>query len=196
MRHQKKINKLGRDKSHRKAMVSNMASSLILSEYIVTTRAKAKICKSFTDKVISFGKKGGLHAKKEVEKLLGDKLAASKVIKVLVDRYNDRIGGYVSIVHIGNRKGDNSKMSKLILVGSEPIRKTKKKTKKASKKKTSGKKDKAIRKQKKEKQNILDKVKTLRNKFKGPKDIGNIKQKKDQVDKHLDDIKVKSRSGL
>lgn len=180
-----KVKKLGRSKSHREAMLSNIASSLILNEYIVTTKAKAKACKAYIGKVITVGKKKSLNARRKVIKLLGDKIAADKVFDVLSDRYKDRVGGYSYMVRLGTRKGDNAAMVKLILVGAEPVRekskvKTKKKIKDEKKKK----------KEQEKKRSILDRVRDLRGKLKDDK------VKKDQFEGRSKQVEKKSRSGI
>ncbi|MBN2016160.1 50S ribosomal protein L17 [Candidatus Dojkabacteria bacterium] len=189
MRHRKKGKQLGRTASHRKAMIANLSSFLILNEYIVTTKAKAKECKSFTDKVISIAKKKDLYSKRRVKSLLKDKIASGKLVDVLVDRYADREGGYVSMVKLGKRVGDDADMAKLYLVGSEPVR-VKKKVK--TKKKVKKQKEKKQEVEKKEKKGIFEKVKSLRQSIfdrrqgsgKGQQDVGAKR------------IETKSRSGI
>jgi large subunit ribosomal protein L17 len=197
MRHRKKINKLGRTKTHREAMLANLASSLILHEYIVTTEAKAKACKSFVDKVFSTARDGDLYSKRKVERLLRDKLAQKKLFEVLIKKLDDRSGGFSFIIKLQRRKGDNARMAKLVLVGSEPVRtkvtrkdsksksKAKKQTKKDTKKEAS--KDKQVGQS--PKRSLLDRVKDLRGRF--GKEKG-----KDQTDRGGKDVQAKSRSGI
>jgi len=186
MRHKKSVKKLSRSKSHREAMLSNMASSLILNEYIVTTEAKGKRCKSYVDKVISIAKKNDLSSYRKIEKKLKDKLASDKVVKVLSERFKDRIGGFTNLVHLGSRKGDNARLVKVILIGSKPF-KEKVKTKKRKVKKQKN----VVEKEDQKKKNIFEKVKGIGSKMKKGKS-----QKDDQVDKGPSDIRVKSRSGI
>lgn len=192
MRHKKKIKKLGRTRAHRKAMLANLASSLILHEYVVTTKAKAKACKAYVDKIISIGKGKDLQARRRTETLLRDRLAADKVINVLVDRYKDRVGGFVTIIYLGRRKGDDAEVSKLVLLGSEPIRvakkvKTKRKVKAQKRKKMKAKDEK--------KQSVLERVRSLRGRFakRGTKQKA---EGREAVDKGPKEGGVRSRSGI
>jgi large subunit ribosomal protein L17 len=173
-------------------MVANLASSLILNEYIVTTEAKAKACKSFVDKVIALGKNKNLYAKRRLERLLKDERASRKVLEVLADRYDDRKSGFVKSVRLGHRKGDNASLSKLILVGAEPFRKAKKvKTRKKKKMIETEKKDKGVRK----KRSVLDRVKELRGRF-ASRDKQISTKGKGEATKGPMEGKVRSRSGI
>ena len=182
MRHRKKGNKLGRKSSHRKAMLSNMCSALILNEYQVTTLAKAKACKSLTDKVVSLAKKKDLHSERKLKSMLKDELAVDKLVNVMADRYKDRTGGYVRIFKLSPRKGDNAKMAKLAFVGAKMFKeKSKLKAKSSQESKDKGEKD---------KKGILDRFK------KGPKDKTVDPQ---GGSKSIDDVQQnvqKSRSGI
>lgn len=195
MKHKKEQKKLSRSKSHRKALIKNLVSSLILNEYIVTTDTKAKVCKSFVDKIISMSKRNDLHTRRKLEKLLCDKLVVNKIINVLSERYKERNGGYVSIIKIRNRKGDNASLSKLILIGSEPLRIKKKSKAKVAKKTEEVKveKKKEVEKQLK-KQSIFDRVRSFRNKFKDKRKIETKKGK--DLGQGVNKITKKSRSGI
>lgn len=196
MRHRKKVKKLGRTRAHRKSMIANMASSLVLNEYIVTTEAKAKACKSFIDRVVSVGKDKRFHCRRRVEQLLGDKLAADKLINVLAERFKDRVGGYVTMVRIGHRKGDDALMVKLILVGSKPVRSKKRIKVRKGKQKVTKREDKKTKDTKSSsKQGILDRVRDLRSKFTSTKKIADSKRK-GQLDRQPKGVEVKSRSGI
>lgn len=188
MRHKKKIKKLGKAKSHRKAMIANLASSLIRNEYIVTTTPKAKACKAFVDKVVSIGKAGDVYSRQRVSSLLRDRLAAAKVMDVLSEKYKDRVGGYVTSVRVGSRSGDNASLTKLVLVGSKPYRKVKKVSVRKKRKK---KKEKEAEISDDKKQTVMDKVKGLRGRFKKTKDLN-----ADRDDRAAKDVKAKSRSGI
>ena len=190
MRHRKSVNKLGRDKAHRKATISNLSSQLILNEYIVTSVAKAKACKSFTDRVISIGRKKDEYARRRLNALLRNELAADKLITVYSDRYKDRVGGYVRIVKLSNRKGDNSPRAKLFLVGSDPYRKVKKTSRKKKQKADTTAKSKG---KDADKKGLVDRVKGIRGKIFDKKED---KVQKDQVDKKPQEITTKSRSGI
>ena len=116
MRHLKKVKKLNKEKSHRVAMLSNLAASIIQYEEVKTTEAKAKAVSSVVDRVISIGKKKDLIARRRLYAILPTKLAADKVLDVLSDRYKDRDSGFTSITHIRRRFGDNAKIVKIKLV--------------------------------------------------------------------------------
>ena len=104
----KKFNHLGRKAAHRKAMLSNMACSLIKSKRIKTTLAKAKELRRFVEKIITLGKKGDLLSRRKTQSILQDQKMSKKVFDVLAERYKDRSGGYTRIIKLGNRFGDNA----------------------------------------------------------------------------------------
>jgi len=98
MRHRMSGRKLNRTSSHRKAMFANMAASLLLHEQITTTKPKAKDLRVFVDKMITLGKKGDLHARKQALSFLQDKAVVAKVFETLAERYKDRQGGYSRVL--------------------------------------------------------------------------------------------------
>ena len=111
MRHAKKRNKLGRDSAHRKALLSN------LSQEIKTSQAKAKAAKPEIEKLITLGKRGDLHARRQALSVLRqDKFAVHKLFEEIAPRYAERNGGYTRIVKIGPRKSDSTEMVFLELV--------------------------------------------------------------------------------
>ena len=111
MRHKLGYKKLNRTSEHRKALIKNMLSSLIKYEQITTTLPKAKVLKPQADKIITLGKKENLqNTRKLITKLQNEKLA-SKVIKTLSKRYENRKGGYTRIIKSGFRYGDNAPMA-------------------------------------------------------------------------------------
>jgi len=116
MRHHMGLRKLNRTSSHRKAMFSNMAASLILHEQISTTLPKAKELRRYTDKMISLGKKGTLHARRQAFAFLRDEDMVSKLFSALAERYKDRSGGYTRVLKAGFRYGDNAPMAVVELV--------------------------------------------------------------------------------
>lgn len=116
MRHRIKQRKLGRAGSHRKAMMANMAASVVKHEQIVTTLAKAKAMKPYVDKLITMGKKGRLSDRRRAIALMRDKEQVAKIFDVLADRYQDRQGGYTRVLRAGFRYGDNAPMAILELV--------------------------------------------------------------------------------
>jgi large subunit ribosomal protein L17 len=116
MRHGKKIAKLGRTASHRKAMLSNMMMSLFANERITTTQIRAKALRRTAEKVITFAKKGDLHARRQVLRVIADKQIVSKLFDELGPRYKSRNGGYTRVVKLGPRRGDGVFMSIIELV--------------------------------------------------------------------------------
>ena len=119
MRHQKKKHKLGRTSSHRKAMLANMAASLIKYERIQTTDAKAKALRPFVERLISLGKKGDLHARRTALSRLRDKDALHKLFAEVGPRMGDRPGGYTRIMKLTRRGGDNAPVSLIELVDTD-----------------------------------------------------------------------------
>jgi large subunit ribosomal protein L17 len=145
---------LSRRREHRKSMLANMASSLIKSERIRTTEAKAKEIRPFVERMVTFAKRGDLHARRIVHSRLRDADAVKKLFDVIGPRYKDRLGGYTRILKLGFRKGDNSPVSLIEFVEEElPVRE--KKTKKASKKKKS---DSSAKSESAEKEGVEEKV--------------------------------------
>jgi large subunit ribosomal protein L17 len=116
MRHGKKINHLGRTSSHRKAMMANMASSLILHKRINTTTAKAKALKTFVEPLITRAKTDNTHSRRVVFSYLQNKDAVSELFRDVAEKIGDRPGGYTRILKTGNRKGDNAEMCFMELV--------------------------------------------------------------------------------
>ena len=116
MRHGKSGRKLNRTASHRKAMFANMAASLITHEQIVTTLPKAKDLKPIADKLITLGKRGDLHARRQAISQIRDVKAVSKLFEVLGPRYQDRQGGYTRVLKAGFRHGDNAAVAVIELV--------------------------------------------------------------------------------
>ena len=113
MRHKMSGRKLNRTSSHRKAMFANMTVSLLRHEQIKTTKPKAKELRSFTDKMITLGKMGGLHARRQAMSFLQD-------IDALAERYRDRQGGYTRVLASGHRYGDSAPMAVIELVDRDP----------------------------------------------------------------------------
>ena len=107
---------LGRKIAHRKSMLRNLTTSLILYEKVDTTLQKAKETKSLIDKVISDAKAGDLHAYKKISSYIFDPKATRKVRDELIPRYKDRQSGFTRLYHLPNRLGDNAKMARLELI--------------------------------------------------------------------------------
>ena len=116
MRHRKQGRKLNRTASHRKAMFANMAASLIEHEQIVTTLPKAKELRSVADKLITLGKRGDLHARRQAISRVRNVEQVKKLFDVLGPRYKDRNGGYTRVLKAGFRFGDNAPLAVIELV--------------------------------------------------------------------------------
>ncbi|MBN2283958.1 MAG: 50S ribosomal protein L17 [Deltaproteobacteria bacterium] len=134
MRHRKAGRKLGRTSSHRKAMLRNMVTSLLRHDKIVTTDAKAKELRSVAEKMITLGKRGTLHARRQALAFIRDRSVTERVFDELASRYNERPGGYTRIIKAGYRVGDNAPMSIIELVVDEKKKKEKAKPKAAKSK--------------------------------------------------------------
>jgi ribosomal protein L17 len=111
MRHRKSGRKLGRTSSHREAMLRNMVTSLLKYEKITTTDAKAKELRKVAEKMITLGKRGDLHARRQALSFVRDREVVGKLFDELSARYRDWTGGYTRIVKTGNRAGDNAPVS-------------------------------------------------------------------------------------
>lgn len=133
MRHRKAGRKLGRDSSHRKAMLRNMVTSLFRYEQMETTDAKARQLRPVAEKMITLAKRGDLHARRQAFAYMEEKAITHKLFEELKDRYLDRQGGYVRIVKKGNRKGDGAPISVVQLLPFDEVRKKGKKKGKAVK---------------------------------------------------------------
>jgi large subunit ribosomal protein L17 len=116
MRHRKKFNHLSRTSAHRKAMLANMASSLILHKRITTTTAKAKELRTFVEPIITRSKEDSTHSRRMVFKNLRDKYAVSELFREVASKVGERPGGYTRIIKLGNRQGDNADMCIIELV--------------------------------------------------------------------------------
>lgn len=116
MRHGKTGRKLNRTPSHRKALFANMAASLIRHEQIVTTLPKAKELKPIVDKLVTLGKRGDLHARRQAISEIRDKDAVAKLFETLGPRYKDRSGGYTRVLKAGFRHGDSAPVAVIELV--------------------------------------------------------------------------------
>jgi large subunit ribosomal protein L17 len=116
MRHNIAGRRLGRDSSHRKAMYRNLVTDLLKHEKIITTEAKAKEIRGIAEKMITLGKKSGLHAYRQALTFITDTDVTQKVFSELGPRYKERPGGYTRIVKLAPRLGDNAAMVQLELV--------------------------------------------------------------------------------
>ena len=120
MRHGKAGRRFNRSSSHRQAMLANMAVSLLRHEQIVTTLPKAKELRPVVEKLITLGKRGDLHARRQVISQIGDKAVAAKLFDALADRYRDRNGGYTRVLKAGCRHGDAAPVGVIELVDRDP----------------------------------------------------------------------------
>lgn len=116
MRHRKSFNHLSRKSPHRKAMLSNMATSLILHKRINTTLAKAKALRSYVEPIITKAKEDSTHSRRVVFSYLQDKQAVTELFREISVKVGDRPGGYTRIIKLGNRLGDNADMAMIELV--------------------------------------------------------------------------------
>ena len=116
MRHGKKIAKLGRTAPHRKAMLSNMMTSLFVNERVITTQTRAKELKRTAERVLTCAKKGDLNARRQVLRIIADKQVVAKLFDELGPRYKSRNGGYTRVIKLGPRRGDGAFMSIVELV--------------------------------------------------------------------------------
>ena len=116
MRHKKNFNHLGRTSAHRKAMLSNMACSLIMHKRIETTTAKAKALKRFVEPLITRSKEDSTHSRRVAFSYLQDKEAVTELFREVSAKVADRPGGYTRIIRLGNRQGDNADMCMMELV--------------------------------------------------------------------------------
>ena len=116
MRHNKAINHLGRQSGHRKALLANMASSLIMHKRINTTVAKAKALKSYVEPLITKSKEDTTHNRRVVFSYLKDKNAVTELFRTIAPKVADRPGGYTRVLHTGFRQGDAAEMALIELV--------------------------------------------------------------------------------
>jgi len=116
MRHGMSGRKFSRTSEHRKAMFDNMAVALLKHEQITTTLPKAKDLRPIVEKLITLGKRGGLHCRRQALSALQNREITEKLFSVLAERYKDREGGYIRILKAGFRYGDSSAMAVIELV--------------------------------------------------------------------------------
>ncbi len=141
MRHNKSINHLGRQSGHRKALLSNLACSLILNKRITTTVAKAKALQSYVEPIITKSKEDSTHSRRIVFSYLKNKEAVSELFRTVAPKVAERPGGYTRVLHLGFRPGDAAEMALIELVdfneaalASAPKKAAKKTTRRSAKK--------------------------------------------------------------
>lgn len=125
MRHKVAGWKLGRTTSHRRSLLRNMATSLILEERIETTVPKAKALRPQVEKMITLGKRGDLPARRQAAAYLMTREAVNKLFDTIGPRFGDREGGYLRIVRVGWQKGDGAEKAFIELLGSEKLQEEK-----------------------------------------------------------------------
>ncbi len=127
MRHLNAGKKLGRNTSHRRALLRNLVTSLVLEERIQTTVPKAKAIRPLAERMVTLGKRGSLHARRQAASYLLDAQAVQKLFDQLAARFGDRAGGYTRIVKTGFRQGDNASLAYIEFLGSEGMQAAKRK---------------------------------------------------------------------
>ena len=143
MRHNKAINHLGRKSSHRKALLANMACSLILHKRINTTVAKAKALKTYVEPLITKSKDDSTHSRRVVFSYLKNKYAVAELFRTVAPKIADRPGGYLRVLHTGFRQGDGAEMALIefvdfnaaALASAPPTKEAKKSTRRSRAKK-------------------------------------------------------------
>jgi large subunit ribosomal protein L17 len=120
MRHLKKGRHLHRKSSHRKALLCNLAVSILINGRVQTTEAKAKEVRGLVDRIITWGKRGDIHARRLAARQVRSRTIVKKVFDELAPRYRDRPGGYTRIMKIGHRHGDNAPVVIMELVDHSP----------------------------------------------------------------------------
>ena len=116
MRHNKSGRRLGRKPDHRQHMMRNMVTSFFENESITTTVTRAKELRKLVDKMITLGKRGDLHARRQALQVIRDPKVVAKVFEMIAPRYAQRPGGYTRMIRIDNRQGDNAPMAMVELV--------------------------------------------------------------------------------
>ena len=121
MRHRNAGYKLGRNTSHRRAMLRNLVTSIILEDRVETTITKAKAARPQVEKMITLGKKGDLHSRRQALAYLQTREAVTRLFDTVAPRYGDRQGGYLRIVRSGFQKGDGAETAFIEMMGVEKI---------------------------------------------------------------------------
>jgi large subunit ribosomal protein L17 len=119
MRHLKQGRKLGRTTAHRKALLRNLATALVEHERIITTEAKAKELRRVADKLVTLGKRGDLHARRQALQVIRSNAVVRKLFDEVAPRFSERHGGYTRVLRLGYRPGDAAAMAVIELVDYE-----------------------------------------------------------------------------
>jgi large subunit ribosomal protein L17 len=117
MRHRAKGRQLSRTSEHRRATLNNMATSLFEHERVVTTLAKAKELRPFAERLITFARRGDLHARRQVERRIRNRKVSDRLFHEIGPRFASRPGGYTRILKLGHRTGDGAELARIELVG-------------------------------------------------------------------------------
>jgi large subunit ribosomal protein L17 len=121
MRHRNAGYKLGRNTSHRRALLRNLVTSIVLEDRVETTITKAKAARPLVEKLITLGKKGDLHSRRQALTFLQTREAVTRLFDTVAPRYGDRNGGYLRIVRTGFQRGDGAEKAFIELLGAEQI---------------------------------------------------------------------------
>jgi large subunit ribosomal protein L17 len=121
MRHRNAGYKLGRNTSHRRALLRNLVTSILLEDRVVTTVTKAKAARPHVEKMITLGKKGDVHSRRQALSFLQTREAVTRLFDTVAPRYGDRNGGYLRIVRKGFQKGDGAETAFIELLGAEAL---------------------------------------------------------------------------
>jgi len=116
MRHGQTVRKLSRTASHRRAMLANMATSLLRSHAVVTTTPKARVVRSVAEKLITLGKRGDIHARRLASRQVNDRKVLKKLFEEIAPQFATRAGGYTRVIKLGQRRGDGASMAKVELL--------------------------------------------------------------------------------
>ena len=130
MRHAKRVKKLGRTKEHRKAMLANMAASLLANIQIRTTLVKAREVRKVVEKLITLGKRGDLHARRLAYDVIQDRKLVKKLFEEIAPEFTSRTGGYSRVLKLGRRRGDGAHIAVVELLMKKPVAVEKEKGKK------------------------------------------------------------------
>jgi len=133
MGHRDKVKKLGRTKSHREAMLSNMAMSLFTHRVIKTTDSKAKALKPIVDRIITTAKENTLHAKRQVARTITNKEVFTKLFTEIIPQFSERNSGFARVIKLGVRRGDGAPLSVVELLTEKPKEEIDTKAKKGKK---------------------------------------------------------------
>jgi len=121
MRHRNAGYKLGRNTSHRRAMLRNLVTSIVLEDRVETTITKAKAARPHVEKLITLGKKGDVHARRQALAYLQTREAVTRLFDTVAPRYSDRQGGYLRIIRTGFQRGDGAEKAFIELLGAEKL---------------------------------------------------------------------------